>query len=64
MDFFNYKNNQLFAEDVSVATIAQHYGTPCYVYSRATFERHYLAFANAAQDHKSLVCYAVKANSN
>lgn len=64
MDFFNYKNNQLFAEDVSVAKIAQHYGTPCYVYSRATFERHYLAFANAAQDHKSLVCYAVKANSN
>ncbi|MEH6818276.1 MAG: diaminopimelate decarboxylase, partial [Pseudoalteromonas distincta] len=45
MDYFNYKNNQLFAEDVSVASIAQQYGTPCYVYSRATFERHYLAFA-------------------
>ena len=64
MDYFNYKNNQLFAEDVSVASIAQQYGTPCYVYSRATFERHYLAFANATKNHKSLVCYAVKANSN
>ncbi|HBW96806.1 MAG TPA: diaminopimelate decarboxylase, partial [Pseudoalteromonas sp.] len=49
MDYFNYQNNQLFAEDVSIATIAQHYGTPCYVYSRATFERHYLAFANATK---------------
>lgn len=64
MDYFNYKNNQLFAEDVNVASIAQQYGTPCYVYSRATFERHYLAFANATKNHKSLVCYAVKANSN
>ncbi|MBQ4834099.1 diaminopimelate decarboxylase [Pseudoalteromonas sp. MMG010] len=64
MDFFNYKNNQLFAEDVAVTALAQHYGTPCYVYSRATFERHYLAFANATKNHKSLVCYAVKANSN
>jgi diaminopimelate decarboxylase len=64
VDFFNYKNNQLFAEDVAVTHIAQQYGTPCYVYSRATFERHYLAFANATKNHKSLVCYAVKANSN
>ena len=53
MDFFNYKNNQLFAEDVSIAAIAQQYGTPCYVYSRATFERHYLAFANATKTIKA-----------
>ncbi|KTF13797.1 diaminopimelate decarboxylase [Pseudoalteromonas sp. H105] len=64
MDFFDYKNNQLHAEDIAVSTLAEQYGTPCYVYSRKTFERHYLAFAHAAKSHKSLVCYAVKANSN
>ena len=64
MDFFNYNNNQLFAEDIAVKELADQYGTPCYIYSRKTFERHYLAFAEAAKSHKSLVCYAVKANSN
>ncbi|MEI8644033.1 diaminopimelate decarboxylase [Pseudoalteromonas sp. Hal056] len=64
MDFFNYNNNQLFAEDIAVKELAEQYGTPCYIYSRKTFERHYLAFADAAKSHKSLVCYAVKANSN
>ncbi|WP_404341540.1 diaminopimelate decarboxylase [Pseudoalteromonas mariniglutinosa] len=64
MDFFNYNNNQLYAEDIAVTELAEHYGTPCYVYSRKTFERHYLAFSEAAKSHKSLVCYAVKANSN
>ena len=64
MDFFEYKNNQLFAEEVSVADIAEQYGTPCYVYSRKTLERHYHAFTDAADGHPHLVCYAVKANSN
>ena len=64
MDFFEYKNNQLFAEEVSVADIAEQYGTPCYVYSRKTLERHYHAFTAAADGHPHLVCYAVKANSN
>ncbi|MED5511189.1 MAG: diaminopimelate decarboxylase, partial [Pseudomonadota bacterium] len=64
MDFFNYNNNQLFAEDIAVKELAEQYGTPCYIYSRKTFERHYLAFADAAKSHNSLVCYAVKANSN
>ncbi|MGS0536932.1 diaminopimelate decarboxylase [Pseudoalteromonas sp. SaAl2] len=64
MDFFDYKNNQLHAEDIAVNELATQYGTPCYVYSRKTFERHYLAFAEAAKNHKNLVCYAVKANSN
>lgn len=64
MDHFQYQNNQLMAEDVSVADIAAQYGTPCYVYSRATLERHWHAFSNAAQDREHLVCYAVKANSN
>lgn len=64
MDFFNYKDQQLFAEDVSVAEIAATHNTPCYIYSRATIERHWLAFDNAAKSHPHLVCYAVKANSN
>ncbi|MBD1387997.1 diaminopimelate decarboxylase [Neiella sp. HB171785] len=65
MDHFNYQDNgQLFAEQVPVAAIAETYGTPCYVYSRATLERHWKAFDDAAGDHPHLVCYAVKANSN
>ena len=64
MDYFNYRDGRLYAEDVELAAVAAEYGTPCYVYSRATIERHWRAFdqALAGQDH--LVCYAVKANSN
>ncbi len=64
MDHFNYRNGQLFAEDVAVAEIARTYGTPCYVYSRATLERHWHAFNDAFGEQPHLVCYAVKANSN
>ncbi|TQF72695.1 diaminopimelate decarboxylase [Pseudoalteromonas luteoviolacea] len=64
MDFFQYQNNELFAEQVAVQDIAKEYGTPCYVYSRKTLERHYHAFTDAAAAHTHLVCYAVKANSN
>ncbi|GAA0420263.1 diaminopimelate decarboxylase [Cocleimonas flava] len=64
MDFFNYKNGQLFAEDVALDDIAKQYGTPCYVYSRATLERHYHAFNDAFGEQPHLICYSVKANSN
>ena len=64
MDFFNYKQEQLFAENVSVAEIASEFNTPAYIYSRAAIERHWQAFDTAAGDHPHLVCYAVKANSN
>lgn len=64
MDYFQYQNNQLRAEQVSVADIAKQHGTPCYVYSRATIERHWKAFDKAAGDHPHMICYAVKANSN
>lgn len=64
MDYFNYQNQNLFAEDVALADIAAEFGTPTYVYSRATIERHYKAFAEAAPSRDLLVCYAVKANSN
>ncbi|MDH5446794.1 MAG: diaminopimelate decarboxylase, partial [Gammaproteobacteria bacterium] len=47
MDYFNYQNGQLYAEDVPVAEIAAEHGTPCYIYSRATLERHWHAFNNA-----------------
>ncbi len=64
MDHFTYRNGQLYAEDVPVATIAAAVGTPCYLYSRATLERHWRAFDHAFGDHPHRVCYAVKANSN
>ncbi|SQH78476.1 Diaminopimelate decarboxylase [Shewanella benthica] len=64
MDHFLYKNNELLAEDCSVAELARTHGTPLYIYSRATLERHWHAFDRAVADHPHLICYAVKANSN
>lgn len=64
MDYFDYKNGELFAEEVPVAAIAEKYGTPSYIYSRATLERHWLAFDTAFDGLAHCVCYAVKANSN
>jgi diaminopimelate decarboxylase (EC 4.1.1.20) len=64
LDFFNYTDQTLFAENVSLETVAEQFGTPTYVYSRATFERHYNAYADAFASHPTLVCYAVKACSN
>ena len=64
MDYFNYRNNELYAEDVPVQDICHQYSSPCYVYSRATLERHWLAFDRAFGDQAHLICYAVKANSN
>ena len=64
MDHFDYRGGQLFAEDVPLAEIAARFGTPCYVYSRATLERHWHAFDRAFGDYPHLVCYATKANGN
>lgn len=64
MDHFNYRGTSLYAEDVPLTDISAKFGTPCYVYSRATLERHWHAFDNAFAAHPHLVCYAVKANSN
>ncbi|MPW31356.1 diaminopimelate decarboxylase [Agarivorans sp. B2Z047] len=64
MDFFSYQNEHLHAEQCSVADLASTYGTPLYVYSRATIERHWKAFDKAAGERPHLICYAVKANSN
>jgi len=64
MDFFSYQQGRLHAERVSLEHIAEQYGTPCYVYSRATIERHWHAFDDALAGRDHQVCYAVKANSN
>jgi len=64
MDFFNYKDGRLWAEDVDISADIDEWATPCYVYSRATIERHWKAFDSALGDQPHLVCYAVKANSN
>jgi len=64
MDSFHYQTDELYAEAVPLSAIAARYGTPCYVYSRATIERHWHAFDRALGDSDHLICYAVKANSN
>ncbi|WP_282110626.1 diaminopimelate decarboxylase [Shewanella algicola] len=64
MDYFSYQDDALFAEDCDVAQLAKVHGTPLYIYSRATLERHWYAFNNAVAEHPHLICYAVKANSN
>lgn len=64
MDFFNRKDITLYAEDCAVDDLAKKHGTPLYIYSRATIERHWHAFDQAAGERPHLVCYAVKANSN
>jgi diaminopimelate decarboxylase len=64
MDYFNYRNDELYVEDISVQDIVYQHGSPCYIYSRATLERHWKAFDNAFGEQPHLICYAVKANSN
>jgi len=64
MDFFQYQNGELYAEQVPVADIIQQYGSPVYIYSKATLERHWHAFDKAFENRPHLICYAVKANSN
>ncbi|AEA72007.1 diaminopimelate decarboxylase [Pseudomonas brassicacearum subsp. brassicacearum NFM421] len=64
MDAFNYRGGELFAEGVALSAIAERFGTPTYVYSRAHIEAQYRTFADALEGMPHLVCFAVKANSN
>ena len=64
MDYFNYKQDELFAEEVSIKDIAEQHGTPAYVYSRATLERHAKAYTDSFSAMSGLVCFSVKALSN
>ena len=64
MDHFAYKNSELFAEDVSIAKLAEQVGTPFYCYSKATLTRHFHVFHEALAELNPLICYAVKANTS
>src|SRR6202047_3035307 len=64
MNHFDYRNGVLHAEAVDLIELAKAVGTPFYCYSTATLERHYRVFTEAFAGEKTLVCYAMKANSN
>ncbi|MCR5085596.1 MAG: diaminopimelate decarboxylase [Succinivibrionaceae bacterium] len=64
MDLFSYREGLLHAEDVPVDALARDYGTPLYVYSKGTLDRHCEAFEAALSGIPHLICYAVKANGN
>jgi diaminopimelate decarboxylase len=64
MHYFQYKDGDLYCEDVPIATIADRVGTPFYLYSHRTLVRHFKAFDSAFNKVRHLVCYSVKANSN
>ena len=64
MDAFEYRNGELYAEDVPLAAVAERYGTPAYVYSRAYLEQQFLSYQSALAGRDHMICYAVKANSN
>lgn len=62
--YFQYRQDQLFVEDVALSDVAQQFGTPCYVYSRAALTDAYRQFADAFQAREHLICFAVKSNPN
>src|SRR5690554_3226171 len=64
MHAFQRRNGELYVEDIPLTQLAERFGTPLYVYSRAAFTERYLAYAQALGDHPGMICYAVKANSN
>ena len=64
MDHFAYRDGQLFCEDVPVAELAEHYGTPLYVYSEATLVHHLTQIQKAFAPANPIICYSVKANGN
>jgi len=64
MTAFEYRQGELFAENVRIADLAAAYGTPLYVYSRAYLENRFRSYTQALSHRRHLICYAVKANSN
>ncbi|MFH0932790.1 MAG: diaminopimelate decarboxylase [Nitrospirota bacterium] len=64
MHLFQYRGEELFAEDLAVTTLAETYGTPLYIYSYNTLLRHFRAYTSAFQDYPHIICFALKANSN
>lgn len=64
MQHFTQRNGELYVEDTPLSAVAERFGTPCYVYSRAAFTQQYLSYAQALGSHPGMICYAIKANSN
>lgn len=64
MDFFQYQQQKLMAEDACVQQIAEQFGTPLYIYSKAALEQNWLAFDRAFEQRSHLICFAVKSNPN
>ena len=64
MEPFVYQDHTLYAEQLSVAEIVRHHGTPCFIYSRAALEHNLAAYEAALTGTDHLTCFAVKANSN
>ncbi len=64
MNFFKYRNNELYAEEVPVRELAETYGTPLFIYSYATLARHFKAYEEAFDGLPHIICFALKANSN
>ncbi len=62
--YFQYQQDKLFAEKVALADIAERFGTPCYVYSKAALSNAYLQYAEAFKERDHLICFAVKSNPN
>lgn len=64
MQHFTQQNGELYVEDTALSDIAEKFGTPAYVYSRAAITQQYLSYAQALGEHPGMICYAIKANSN
>ena len=64
MDHFSYKDGELFSEEVNLRHVADKFGTPLYIYSKATLERHVKAYIDSFKSMNGLVCFSVKALSN
>ena len=64
MHYFEYKKGELYCEDVALKDLAENVGTPTYIYSQKTIERHFQAYQSGFQNTDHLICYSVKANSN
>jgi diaminopimelate decarboxylase len=64
MNYFAYRNDRLFAEDVAVSDIAERVGTPVYIYSARTLRRHFHAMCDAFKGSDTIICFAMKALSN
>ena len=64
MDYFEYRDGELWVEDIRIHDLAEQFGTPLYVYSTKTLKRHYHAFDEALEGLDHMICFSVKANSN